>query len=133
MQNENSTAEETRVYSKAKEAEKQELEALEGLLAKAQKAREIQTKIDEAAAKAYQKKKPSKKLLPVTAQPPAKQSTQQTAKQSLSKTSKPAPKHLTAARKPAAQKPVVKTTYSASYGKSPLCGPQVPGDLLRCT
>ena len=34
-----------RIFIVAEEAEKQELEALEGLLAKAQKAREIQTKV----------------------------------------------------------------------------------------
>ncbi|KAJ7362151.1 hypothetical protein OS493_013242 [Desmophyllum pertusum] len=57
---------ETEAESKAKEAEKQDMAALEVLLAKAQKAREIQTKMDEAVAKANQKKKISKKPLPVT-------------------------------------------------------------------
>jgi len=56
----------TEVEIKAKETEKQDLAALESLVAKAQKARDIQTKIDEATSKADQKKKISKKPLPVT-------------------------------------------------------------------
>jgi len=56
----------TEIEINAKETEKQDLAALERLLAKAQKARDIQTKIDEATSKADQKKKISKKPLPVT-------------------------------------------------------------------
>ncbi|KAJ7362084.1 hypothetical protein OS493_013175 [Desmophyllum pertusum] len=108
---------ETEAESKAKEAEKQDMAALEVLLAKAQKAREIQTKMDEAAAKANQKKKISKKPLPVTTKPPLKQPVQHLAKQSLPKAAKPASKQPAPVRKPASQKPAIKSTYSSSYGR----------------
>ncbi|XP_078347180.1 uncharacterized protein LOC144632408 isoform X1 [Oculina patagonica] len=109
--------EDTETEIKAKEAEKQDLAALESLLAKAQKARDIQTKIDEAAAKANQKKKITKKPLPVTTKPPLKQPVQHTAKQTLPKASKPQPKPSAPVRKPAAQKPAMKSTYNASFGR----------------
>ncbi|KAJ7362077.1 hypothetical protein OS493_013167 [Desmophyllum pertusum] len=108
---------ETEAESKAKEAEKQDMAALEVLLAKAQKAREIQTKMDEAAAKANQKKKISKKPLPVTTKPPLKQPVQHIAKQSLPKAAKPVSKQPAPVRKPAPQKPAIKSTYSSSYGR----------------
>jgi len=63
--------------------------------------------------------------------PPAKQSTQQTAKQSLSKTSKATPKELTAARKPAAQKPSVKSTYSAQGSILAFFQTHQPGKYVR--
>ncbi|KAJ7362147.1 hypothetical protein OS493_013238 [Desmophyllum pertusum] len=108
---------ETEAERKAKEAEKQDMAALEVLLAKAQKAREIQTKMNEAAAKANQKKKISKKPLPVAAKPPLKQHVQHIAKQSLPKAAKPPSKQPAPVRKPAPQKPAIKSTYSSSYGR----------------
>ncbi|XP_078347197.1 uncharacterized protein LOC144632421 isoform X1 [Oculina patagonica] len=109
--------EDTETEIKAKEAEKQDLAALESLLAKAQKARDIQTKIDEAAAKANQKKKITKKLLPVTTKPALKQPMQHAAKQTIPKASKPQPKPPAPVRKPVTQKPAIKSTYNASYGR----------------
>ena len=44
---------------------------------------------------------------------------QNTAKQSVPKTSKPQPKLAAPVRKPATQKPAIKSTYSASYGRPP--------------
>ncbi|XP_068673645.1 uncharacterized protein [Montipora foliosa] len=106
--------------NEAKEAERQDLAALDGLLAKAQKAREIQTKIDEAAAKANQKKVSSKKPIPVTTAH-AKEPPLHATKESLSsKPSKPAAsKKPSAAGKSAAQRQVLKSTYSSSYGRRP--------------
>jgi len=101
----------------AKETEKQDLAALQSLLAKAQKARDIQTKINEATSKADQKKKISKKPLAVTTKPPQKQPMQRTAKQTLPKASKPQPKQSAPIRKPVTQKPAIKSTYSSSYGR----------------
>jgi len=105
---------------KSKETEKQDLAALESLVAKAQKARDIQTKIDEATSKADQKKKISKKPLPVTTKPPQKQPMQRTVKQTLQKASKPQPKQSVPIRKPVTQKPAIKSTYSTSYGRPSL-------------
>ncbi|XP_068673811.1 uncharacterized protein [Montipora foliosa] len=106
--------------NEAKEAERQDLAALDGLLAKAQKAREIQTKIDKAAAKANQKKVSSKKPILVTTAH-AKEPPLHATKESLSsKPSKPAAsKKPSAAGKSAAQRQVLKSTYSSSYGRRP--------------
>ncbi|KAJ7362153.1 hypothetical protein OS493_013245 [Desmophyllum pertusum] len=111
------TEAESKGQNRIKEAEKQDMAALEVLLAKAQKAREIQTKMDEAAAKANQKKKISKKPLPVTTKQPLKQPVQHVAKQSLPKAAKPASKQPAPVRKLAPQKPAIKSTYSSSYGR----------------
>ena len=51
-------------------------------------------------------------------EPPVKQPTQLAAKQSVLATSaKPVSKQPTVARKPVAQKPAMKSTYNASYGR----------------
>ena len=56
--------------------------------------------------------------LPSVSEPPVKQPTQLSAKQSVLTTSgKPVSKQPTVARKPAAQKPAMKSTYNASYGR----------------
>jgi len=118
----------TEIEINAKETEKQDLAALESLLAKAQKARDIQTKIDEATSKVDQKKKISKKPLPVTTKPPQKQPMQCTAKQTLPRASKPQPKQSAPIRKPVTQKPAIKSAYSTSCGR-----PSSAKSLMRLT
>ena len=56
-------------------------------------------------------------------EPPVKQPTQLATKQSVLTTSgKPVSKQPTVARKPAAQKPAMKSTYNASYGRHAIAG-----------
>ena len=53
---------------------------------------------------------------------------QHAAKRTLSKASKPQPKQSVPIRKPATQKPAIKSTYSASYGR-----PSLAKSLMRPT
>ena len=61
-------------------------------------------------------------------EPPQKQPMQRTAKQILFKASKPQAKQSVPIRKPATQKPAIKSTYSASYGR-----PSSAKSLMRPT
>ena len=62
-------------------------------------------------------------------EPPVKQPTQLAKKQSVpTSASKPVSKQPTVARKPAAQKPAMKSTYNASYGR-----PSTAKSLMRPT
>ena len=61
-------------------------------------------------------------------EPHQKQPIQRTAKQTLSKASKPQPRQCVPIRKPVTQKPAIKSTYSASYGR-----PSSAKSLMRPT
>lgn len=84
--------------------------------------------LDEAAAKAKQDGKISKKPLPVTSKLLQKKPGQQTTKENLPKASKPPSKRPASVTKPGLKKPVIKSTYSASYR-----GPPTAKSLLRPT
>ncbi|XP_067043996.1 uncharacterized protein [Acropora muricata] len=120
QQSESENVENIEIAREAEKTERQDLAALDCLLAKAQRIRETQTKIDEVAATASVKMvSSSKKPLPVS-MAPVKAPSGQTEKDSLStKPNKSAPKKASAARKSLSQRPVVKSTYNSSYGRAP--------------